>query len=268
MPPAQAPADELSVSLRTLLALVCAAGALSLLAGQSGTAAAGSRVCAAGAAGNGGYTYAGHQATMKGHGVRARITLTSAPHVEAGHVSGWVGVGGPGQGANGEDAWIQVGIGQVQGTQPFLYAEITRGGRYPQFILLEEALRVGQARHLAVLEMGRRPGYWRVWVDGKPRTKPVKIRGSSGRWAPQAIAESYNGGQVACNRFSFRFERVSVSYGGGGSWKPFVSAHRFLDGGHQLRALATAPAKRGVYARRLASRDGRPLPYAFVAASS
>jgi hypothetical protein len=265
-PPARA--DDKRVSARLLLALLAGAFVAAALVGQSGTATAGSRACGVDVAGNGGYTYAGHQATYRGHGVRATITPTRALEVAAGHVSGWVGVGGPGQGANGEDAWIQVGIGQVQGTQPFLYAEITRGGRYPQFILLEEALRIGKARRLAVLEMSRRPGWWRVWVDGEPRTKPVKIRGSSGRWAPIATAESYNGGQVACNRFSFRFERVSVSYGGGGSWKPFVSAHRFLDGGNKLRALATAPAETGVYARRLASESRRPLPYAFVAASS
>ena len=123
------------------------------------------------------------------------------------------------------------------------------------------------ARRLAVLEMSGRPGWWRVWVDGNPRTKPVRIRGSSGRWAPIATAESFNGGKVSCNQFAYRFERVSVSYGGGGSWKPFVSAYRFLDGSYKLRALATAPAEQGVYARELSSRSRKPLPYAFEATS-
>ncbi len=95
-------------------------------------------------------------------------------------------------------------------------------------------------------------------------TRPVRMRGSSGRWAPIATAESWNAGTPACNAFGFRFERVSVSYGGGGSWRPFVSGHRFLDGTHALRDLAAAPAESGVY-RTLTSEA--VLPYAFTAAS-
>jgi hypothetical protein len=254
------------VSLRVALLLLAGGLLAAAFVGGSGTASAGAQACGVDAARNGGYTYAGHQATHRGHGVRATITPTRALQVQSGHVSGWVGVGGPGQGANGEDAWIQVGIASMPGAEPFLYAEVTRGGRYPQFILLEASAKVGQSRNLAVLEMGRKPGYWRVWVDGIPRTNPVRIRGSSGRWAPIATAESWNGGRPACNTFAFRFERVSVSYGSGGSWKPFVSAYRFLDRGYQLRALATAPAKQGVY-RGLSSTSQRPLPYAFVASS-
>jgi hypothetical protein len=260
-------ADLNLVSFRVLLALVGGALALSAFVGEGSTASAGSAACGMDVAGNGGYTYAGHQASYTGHGVRATITPTRALQVQAGHVSGWVGVGGPGQGANGEDAWIQVGIAAMNGMEPFLYAEITRGGRYPQFILLENGVQVGKSRRLAVLEMAGRPGWWRVWVDGNPVTKPVRLRGSSGRWAPIATAESWNGGQAACNEFAYRFERVSVSYGGGGSWKPFVSAHRFLDGSYKLRALATAPAEGGVYARRLSGASRAPLPYAFEASS-
>jgi hypothetical protein len=265
MPCAPSPADEERVSLRTLLVVVAGAFALSALVGESSTATAGSRACGTDATGNGGYTYAGHRASVKGHGVRATITLTSTPRVEAGHVSGWVGVGGPGQGANGEDAWIQVGVAAMHGLDPFLYAEVTRAGRQPQFILLENGVGVGESRELAVLELAGRPGSWRVWVDGKPATQPVQLRGSSGRWAPIATAESWNGGQGACNTFAYRFERVSVSHGAAGSWKPFVSGHRFLDPGYKLRPLATAPARQG--ARRLSTSGKTPLPYAFLASS-
>lgn len=257
-------ADHKRVNVRPVLSLVGAAFAVAALVGASATATAG-RPCGADIAGNGGYTYAGHQATYRGHGVRATITPVRVPDVAAGHVAGWVGVGGPGQGVNGEDAWIQAGIASVPGVEPFLYAEITRGGRYPKFILLENAIPVGQSRRVAVLEMSRRPGWWRIWVDGNPETQPVRLRGSSGRWAPIATAESWNGGQVACNTFSFRFERVSVSYGGGGSWRPFVAGYHFLDGSYKVRELAAAPAATGAYARSLAT--GSPLPYAFVAAS-
>ena len=185
--------------------------------------------------------------------------------MDAGHVAGWVGVGGPGQGANGGDAWIQAGIASMPGTKPFVYAEITREGREPKFILVEERVPVGRSHRLAVLEVSGRPGWWRVWVDGWAVTAPVHMRGSSGRWAPIATAESWNAGRPACNAFGFRFERVSVSYGGG-SWRPFVSGHRFLDATHTLRDLASAPAVAGVYRR--AEPHASVVPYAFVASSA
>ena len=257
-------ADDVRVSLRVVVSLLAGAAVAAALVGQSGTAMAGRASCAQG---KGGYSYAGHQAAQRGHGVRATISATHALRVEAGHVSGWVGVGGPGQGANGEDAWIQVGIAALPGAEPFLYAEIARGGREPRFILLENEISAGERRDLAVLEMARRPGWWQVWVDGKPATRPTQLRGSSGRWAPIATAESWNGGKGACNRFAYRFERVSVALVSGGSWKPFVSGYRFLDRGYELRTLSTASGGDAAYARRLSGPSKAPLPYAFVAAS-
>jgi hypothetical protein len=253
------------MKLRSLVAVAAGALTIAALVAQSGTATAGAR-CGVDTAGNGGYTYAGHQATVHGHGARATITVTKELQVAAGHVAGWVGVGGPGQGVNGEDAWIQIGLASVQGTEPFLYTEITRPGRYPKFVLLEEGIQVGESRSVAVLEMAFRPGWWRVWVDGDAVTKPIRLRGSSGRWAPIATAESFNGGEVACNRFAFRFERVLVSHGRGGAWKAFESGHKFLDGGNRLRALATAPSE-ATTQTRVVSGSGRPVPYAFLATS-
>jgi hypothetical protein len=259
-------ADDTRVRVPPLLALLVGALTLAVCVGASTTASAG-RTCISGAR-PGGYSYAGHQAAYRGHGVRATIMATRALTVEAGHVAGWVGVGGPGQGANGEDAWIQAGIGSMPGMEPFVYAEVTRAGRAPEFMLVQEGVAVERSHRIAVLEMSGRRGWWRVWVDGQAVTDPLRLRGSSGRWAPIATAESWNAGSPACNSFGFRFERVSVSYGGGGSWRPFVPAHRFLDGANTLRDLAAAPAESGVYARSLASQSERVLPYAFVAASS
>jgi hypothetical protein len=249
-------ADVRRVRARSLLAVLVGAVSAVALVGAATTASAG-RACLSETRA-GGYSYAGHQAAHRSHGVRATITLTRIPTVDAGHVAGWVGVGGPGQGANGGDAWIQAGIASVPGTEPFVYAEITREGRAPKLIVVEEGVPVGLSHSLAVLEVSGRPGWWRVWADGRAVTEPVRMRGSSGRWAPIATAESWNAGTPACNAFGFRFERVSVSSGGGASWRPFVSGHRFLDATHTLRDLAAAPAEKGVGV----------APYAFVAASA
>jgi len=251
------------VRVRPLLTALVGALTVAALVGASTNASAG-RACAAGT--RGGYSYAGHQATYRGHGVRATITMTKTPSVEAGHVAGWVGVGGPGQGLNGEDAWIQAGIASMPGMDPTIYAEITQNGRSPQYVPVEEGVALGRSHDLAVLEMAGRPGWWRVWVDGQAVTDPVRMRGSSGRWAPIATAENWNAGVGACNAFAFRFERVSVSYGGGGSWRPFVSEHRFLDGTNVVRDLASAPAESGVY-RHVQTDGGSVLPYAFIASS-
>ena len=238
---------------------------MAALIGSSSSATAGPTACGAQGGGSG-YTYAGYQASYRGRGVRATITPVRVPEVAAGHVAGWVGVGGPGQGANGEDAWIQVGIARVADTEPFMYAEITRDGT-PELRILETGATIGRSHRVAVLEMGRRPGWWRIWADGQAVTEPIHLSGSSGRWAPIATAESWNGGQAACNKFSFRFERVSVSYGGGGSWRPFVPGHDFLDAGYQLRQLSEAPAASGAYKRTLSTGSASPLPYAYVASS-
>jgi hypothetical protein len=259
------------VTLRTTLAPVALAATalvVATLVGASKAANAGSRACLADGAGNGGYTYAGHQATRRGHGVRATISAFRAPEVAAGHVAGWVGLGGPGQGAKGENLWIQAGLGSMPGMGTFVYGEVVRSGREPQFLLLEEDVPVGSSRRLAILEMSKRPERWRIWVDGKPVTKPIHLPGSSERWAPIATAESWNGGEAACNSFAFRFERVSVSHGRGGSWFPFKPGYRFRDADYRLRQLAAAPSSRR--ARSLADgagATGRPAPYAFVASS-
>jgi hypothetical protein len=253
------------MSMRPLLALLAGTLTVVALVGASTTASAGRNACGADVAGNGGYTYAGHQATRTGHGVRATISAIRAPEVAAGHVAGWVGLGGPGQGPNGSDMWLQVGLASIPGLGTVLYAETTRPGRAPAFELLEENIQVGESRRVAVLEMSKRPETWRIWVNGEPVTEPVHLPGSSERWAPIATAESWNGGQVSCNRFGFRFERVSVAHGRGGSWFAFKPGYHFRDGAYRLRSLATASADPS--ARRLAH-EGAPLPYAFLAASS
>ena len=76
------------MSLRPLLAVVVGALAVTMLVGASKSANAGSRACGLDVTANGGYAYAGHQATRRGHGVRATLSTVRAPEVAAGHVAG------------------------------------------------------------------------------------------------------------------------------------------------------------------------------------
>jgi hypothetical protein len=243
-----------------VVALAVGTSVAFLFAALVSVATAGGAGCGSGENGSPGYAYAGHQAAVGGYGVRARITLLEQASVPAGHVAGWVGVGGPKSGPNGEDQWLQVGIAVVPQTAPMLYAEITRASRPSQFVPLETDLRPGATRSVAVLEIAKRPGWWRVWVDGKPVTRAIRLLGSNDRLQPIATAESWNGGRGGCNAFRYRFDRVGVAGSPGGSWRTFRPGYRFLDRGYRLRQLTPAGGTRLLSAPA-------PQPYAFEASS-
>src|SRR5215217_8415611 len=173
-------------------------------------------------------------ATPRAHGVSATLTALSRPQVDDGHVAAWVGVGGAGQGPNGSDAWIQIGLSAFPGSGSGLYYEVARPGSSPHYVELAGGVRNGDRFRVAVLEMSGRPDHWRVWLNGKPVSAPVQLRGSSGNWRPMATAESWAGDGAACNRFNYRFDGVQVAAANGGSWSPFVGGQTFLDSGYRL----------------------------------
>ena len=239
--------------------MIVAAAAAALVG--SPTAGATAQSCGAGANGSQGYAYAGHQATRASHGIRATITPTAPANVISGHVAGWIGVGGPGQGANGQTLWLQVGVASIPDTPTMVYVEITRGGQDPVFVPLVQNVQVGESHKVAVLEMSGRPNWWRVWLDGKPATDPVLLENSTNRWRPIATAESWNGGRAVCNSFAFRFDGVGVAAATGGAWRPFAPGYKFQDRGFGVKRLSAAPDMQ----RTLSG--GAPAPYAFEASS-
>ena len=196
-----------------------------------------------------GYAYAGFQSMRKAHGVRATLTSLARPWVESGHVAAWVGLGGTGQGPNGEDEWIQVGLAGLPGSASHrLYYEVTFPGQGPAYHELMSHVDPGQRVNVAVLEMNHRPNHWRIWVNGAFVTEPIYLPGSGGRWEPIATAEAWDGGRRACNGYGYRFDNVRVATWRGGSWVRFRSGYRWEDPGYRVimprranfRALATA----------------------------
>jgi hypothetical protein len=186
-------------------------------------AAAAAGAANASACGSGGYSYAGVSASHRAFGVSAVVTPLGGFRVRSGQVAGWVGVGGPGLGPKGADEWLQVGFSgfpQLRGAD--LYYEVTRPNGRPTYHQVEAGVPLGTPAKVAVLEIARRPNYWRVWLNGKPVSPAIHLPASHGRWAPIATAEAWDGGSGVCNGFLYRFRQVSVARTPGGNWTPLV----------------------------------------------
>jgi len=180
------------------------------------------------------YSYAGTQTKLGTHGIAATVTVEREAVVASGHVAGWIGVGGPGKGANGTDAWIQIGLNAVPGRGNVIYVEAWIPGQGQVYKQLD-AVPVGQQVRLAVLEVKGQPGTWRAWVDGRPVTDPVVLRGSErGTWQADALGESWRSGSQVCNSYAYRFENVRYATAAGGVWKRLAGTVSLQDPGYKL----------------------------------
>jgi hypothetical protein len=186
-----------------------------------------------------GYSYAGIGAPSAAHGISATITPLNAFDVFNGHVAGWVGLGGPGEGPNGSNEWLQVGYSGFPGlTGSDIYYEVALPGRVPSYHQLSAGLPIGTVAKVAVLEMRNRPNWWRVWLNHKPASQPILLPQSHNRWSPIATAESWDGGTGgACNTFLYQFRHVSIAGTGGGGW------HQ-LTGGFPIHSASTRVQRR------------------------
>ena len=201
------------------------------------------------------------QASQNGHGISAVLTSLGQPAVESGHVAGWVGVGGPGQGPGGSDEWIQVGLNSLPGTGNKLYYEVMRPGAGASYAEVATNVSNGRAVRVAVLETASSPNSWRVWVGGRPVTPPIELPGSQQALTPMAMGESWDGGRPACNRFSYRFERVSIAAAPGGSWQAARDAAVLQDPGYRVVKRAAGLIRRlgdPAAAGRLSAAGGTP----------
>ncbi len=183
------------------------------------------------------YSYAGFAATHRAFGVSARITPLASPDVIDGHVAAWVGVGGPHQGQDGADEWLQVGLSAFPNSDTStIYYELTLPNQAPQYSEVRTGIRAGESHRVTILEMLHRPSWWRVWLDNHAVTSPIYLPGSHRRWSPIATAESWNAGAGVCNGFAYRFQRVVAAGANGGDWRTFARGYRFEDPGYRVVA--------------------------------
>jgi hypothetical protein len=192
------------------------------------------------------YSYAGLQSASDASGVSAVLSPTSAPAVSDGHIGAWIGVGGVNAGPNGVAEWLQTGLAAFTDDRTsHLYYEVTVPGSPPAYHEVRATVAPGERHTFAVLEVPGRPSSWRVWVDGKAVSPAISLPGSHDAWAPQAVAENWNGGTGTCNGFAFEFSNLEVQ-GASGAWQPFTSDYTFEDPGYRVvraqptRFLATS----------------------------
>src|SRR6476469_2514944 len=178
------PPSKMTKTIRLLL--VTAAVATVALGGAARAFACGNST---------GYSYAGIGAPTRCFGISALITPLDAFDVLNGHVAAWVGVGGPGQGPNGTNEWIQIGYsGYPWVTGSDIYYEVAQPGRFPTYHQVSAGLSVGTLTKVTVLEIHGRANWWRVWVNHKPVSPAIHLPASHGRWSPIATAERWAGG--------------------------------------------------------------------------
>ena len=138
------------------------------------------------ACGSNGYSYAGLQARHRALGISATVTPVNEFDVLHGHVAGWVGVSGP-DAANG---WLQVGLSSFPGViGSDVYYEVALPGRHPVYHQVASSFPAGKAVEVSVLELRNRPDRWRVLLDGRPVSRPIRLPGSHVGWTPIATAE-------------------------------------------------------------------------------
>ena len=188
----------------------------------------------ASACGSNGYAYAGLGASQPAFGISATLASVDAFPLLHGHVAGWVGVGGPGQGPGGTDEWLQVGLSAFPGvTGSDLYYELAVPSHGPVYHQIAGNVPAERRVKVGVVEMRNRANWWRVWLNGRAVSKPIRLPGSYQRWSPIATSESWDGGTGgACNDFLYHFRRVRIANALGGGWRKF-------SGGYPIRSSAT-----------------------------
>jgi len=198
-----------------------------------------------------GYSYAGLASPNNAYGISATISPLDAFDILNGHVAGWVGVGGPGQGPGGSDEWLQIGLSGFPGiVGSDIYYEVALPGRFPTYHQVTSDLPLGTVAKLTVLEIHNRPDWWRVWLNHRPVSPAIHLPASHNRWSPIATAESWDGGTGGtCNTFLYRFRRVSIAHAMGGGW-------HLLSGGSQISSSETRVQRAGGAAAFLAA-EGR-----------
>src|SRR6185437_332427 len=148
------------------------------------------------------------EASSRAFGISARIAQLNTPDIHSGDVAGWVGVGG--HGPHGSNEWLRVGSLAFPGiTGGDIYYEVALPGTYPSYHEVSTGVAVGTYVKATVLEMYNRPNWWRVWVNHKAVSPPIRLPQSHDGLMPTVKLECRDGGTGGmCNDFPYSFRNV------------------------------------------------------------
>ena len=157
-----------------------------------------------------GYSYAGFASREGVRGVAASLTATELPTVASGHAAAWIGVGGVHEGLGGANEWLQAGIAAFPQTGLRLYVEEVSRGFPRRFVDVGPASRDHNYR-IQVVEEAR--DLWLATIDGRVAGGPAYLPTGGGSWRAVTTTESWAAGRSTCNRYSYRFDNLSVLSG-------------------------------------------------------
>ena len=182
------------------------------------------------------YTYGGVEANQTRAGARAKITVKQTAKVAWGHAAAWIGVGGRDAGPNGTDQWLQAGYTGFDTGETFIYYEVTKPNKAPQFRPIGADIKVGETHEIMVLEVKKNT--WRVKLDGKFVSPETVLPESHGKFKPQLLGESWTGSSGKCNQYQYEFNKVQLASATGGSWVNGKAGYIFKDA--QTKKLSSA----------------------------
>jgi len=177
------------------------------------------------------YAYAGLFTNNPAQGITATLTTLALAHVPSGHVAGWIGLGGPHAGPNGQAEWLQTGLNTIAGGQSQLYAEIAQPGHPIKYLTLAATTKPGTPYRLTLEQTPGKTGTWQVLVNGKPATGRIALPVSND-FTPMAMSESWNAGTPTCNGYSYRFTRLQIN--NNGTWRPLTNPSALTDTGYTI----------------------------------
>jgi hypothetical protein len=183
------------------------------------------------------YDYTGVQNTGPSSGIRTYLTTVKKPDVKAGHVAGWVGVGGPGLGPHKTDEWVQVGYSAFTTGETQIYYEVAQPNKPPAYHTVVATLSPSAKNRVGVLEV--HDGSWEVLLNNKAVSPVISLPQSHDKFTPQALGETWNGGTTKCNVYGYGFGQVEVAQKPGGDWQSGKEGYRWDNA--QQQSVKTAP---------------------------
>jgi hypothetical protein len=173
-----------------------------------------------------GLARAGVLDTVRVRAISASLAPLSAPQLQNGYATAWVGVG--------RGSWIHVGIRSASMSEPSqLFYETNNAARGRKMTLFDRWVHPGDRVTVSLRRWKGRSGWWRVFIDGRRASHGLFLGGGLKK-RPAAAAEAFNTTSSACSRFRFAFRSVRTKTRVGRGWRAMPIRRIIEDPGYEL----------------------------------